>query len=83
LGYTSENTDVLSVYRDLNDIPNWALQDVAGATQKQLIVNYPQQNQLNPNQVATRADIAAFVYQALVNAGKAQAIDSPYLVSNP
>ena len=83
LGYTSENTNVLSVYQDLNEIPNWALQAVAGATEKQLIVNYPQQNQLNPNQVATRADIAAFVYQALVNAGKVQAIDSPYLVSNP
>ncbi|EAW33404.1 DUF1565 domain-containing protein [Lyngbya sp. PCC 8106] len=83
LGYTSENTNLLSIYQDFNQIPNWALQAVAGATQKQLIVNYPQQNQLNPNQVATRADIAAFVYQALVNAGKAQAIDSPYLVSNP
>ncbi|WP_413161300.1 DUF1565 domain-containing protein [Capilliphycus salinus ALCB114379] len=83
LGYTSDNTNVLSVYQDLNQIPNWALQAVAGATENQLIVNYPQQNQLNPNQVATRADIAAFVYQALVNKGKAQAIDSPYLVSNP
>lgn len=83
LGYTSENTNVLSVYQDLNEIPNWALQAVAGATQQQLIVNYPQQNQLNPNQVATRGDISAFVYQALVNAGKLEAIDSPYLVSNP
>jgi len=30
--------------------------------------------QLNPNREATRAEVAAFVYQALVNAGRAQAI---------
>lgn len=80
LGYTSPDTSILSVYQDVNQIPNWALEALAGATENKLVVNYPSQAQLNPNQPATRADIAAFVYQALVNAGKAEAIDSPYLV---
>jgi hypothetical protein len=50
-----------------------------GLQKKTLVVNYPQQSQLNPNQTATRADIAAFIYQALVNAGKFEAINSPYV----
>ncbi|MGL5081200.1 MAG: DUF1565 domain-containing protein [Microcoleaceae cyanobacterium] len=83
LGYASENTKILSVYQDANAVPNWALKPLAGATEKQLVVNYPQQNRLNPNQPATRADVAAFVYQALVNSGQAQAITSPYLVQSP
>ncbi len=83
LGYSSDNTALLSVYQDADQIPNWALQAIAGATEQTLVVNYPQQNQLNPNQFATRADLAAFIYQALVKAGKFEVINSPYLVSIP
>jgi parallel beta-helix repeat protein len=71
---------VLSLYKDAAQVPNYAIAPLAAATKQQLVVNFPQQNQLNPNQVATRADIAAFVYQALVSAGKAEAIASPYIV---
>ncbi|MCL1465310.1 DUF1565 domain-containing protein [Argonema galeatum] len=74
------NTNVLSFFKDADQIPNYAAPAVAAATQQKLVVNYPQQNFLNPNQVATRADVAAFVYQALVNAGRAQAIPSPYII---
>jgi hypothetical protein len=42
---------------------------VAAATLNQLVVNYPNTALLNPNQVATRADVAAFIYQALVKEG--------------
>lgn len=83
LGYNTDNTDLLSIYQDAEQIPNWALPAIAGATEKTIVVNYPQQNQLNPNQTATRGDIAAFIYQALVNAGKFEPINSPYLVSVP
>lgn len=74
------DTSVLSFYKDAAQIPNYAASAVAAATKQKLVVNYPQQNQLNPNQVATRADVAAFIYQALVNSGQAEAIPSPYLV---
>ncbi|HEY9872573.1 MAG TPA: DUF1565 domain-containing protein [Candidatus Obscuribacterales bacterium] len=79
----SDNTSVLSVYTDASAIPNYARTAVAGATTKQLVLNYPMPNQLNPNRNATRAEVAAFVYQALVNAGRADAIPSNYLVKNP
>jgi hypothetical protein len=45
-----------------------------------LVVNYPNVQYLNPNQPATRAEVAAFIYQSLVQSGQAQAIASPYIV---
>jgi len=83
LSLSSDNANALSVYKDASQIPNYASGPVAAATQRQLVVNYPTPSQLNPNRVATRADVAAFVYQALVNAGRAKAIPSPYLVRLP
>ena len=83
LSLRSDNPSALSVFTDASQIPNYATDPVAAATQRQLVVNYPTPNQLNPNREATRAEVAAFVYQALVNAGLAQAIQSPYVVKLP
>lgn len=79
----SNDISVLSTYNDANQIPNYARTAVAGATTKGLVVNYPTISQLTPNRDATRSEVAAFVYQALVNAGSAQAIPSPYIVKLP
>ncbi len=73
----------LNKYQDATEIPNWATGAIAAATQENLVVNYPTTNQLNPNTQATRADVAAFVYQALVQAGQAEPIESEYLVTFP
>ncbi|WP_414564739.1 MULTISPECIES: DUF1565 domain-containing protein [unclassified Anabaena] len=81
LGLTASNQNAISVYTDAAQIPNYAIGPVAAATTRQLVINYPTARQLNPNRPATRAEIAAFVYQALVNAGRAQPIPSPYLVT--
>ncbi|MEL6461263.1 MAG: DUF1565 domain-containing protein [Cyanobacteria bacterium J06641_2] len=81
LGLTTNNPGIVSVYSDAAQIPNWAQNSVAAATARQLVVNYPTATQLNPSRQATRAEVAAFVYQALVNAGQAQAIPSPYVVT--
>ncbi|WP_199247398.1 DUF1565 domain-containing protein [[Phormidium] sp. ETS-05] len=83
LGLRSDDTTILSRYQDAAQIPDYALTAIAGATRNQLVVNYPQLDALNPNRTATRAEVAAFVYQALVNAGKAEPITSPYLVAMP
>ena len=83
LGFSAGNSAALSVYQDATQIPAYATGPVAAATQRQLVVNYPTPSQLNPNREATRAEVAAFVYQALVNAGRAPAIPSAYLVSSP
>ncbi|MBK1988870.1 DUF1565 domain-containing protein [Sphaerospermopsis aphanizomenoides BCCUSP55] len=81
LSFTANSNNVLSFYTDAAQIPNYAMGSVAAATVRQLVVNYPSVKLLDPNREATRADIAAFVYQALVNIGRAQPIPSPYLVT--
>ncbi|XHX76690.1 MAG: DUF1565 domain-containing protein [Stenomitos frigidus ULC029] len=83
LSFTAGSTSVLSKYQDGAQIPSWATTAVAAATQRKIVVNYPSLVQLNPNRRATRAEVAAFVYQAMVNAGKADAIASPYIVLAP
>jgi parallel beta-helix repeat protein len=81
LGLTAPNQDVLGFYTDAAQIPNYAAGPVAAATLRKLVINYPSVKQLDPNREATRAEIAAFVYQALVNSGRNPAISSPYLVT--
>jgi parallel beta-helix repeat protein len=81
LGLTANTQTVISFYTDAGQIPNYALGPVAAATSRQLVINYPTVKELAPKRQATRAEIAAFVYQALVNAGRVQPIASPYLVT--
>jgi hypothetical protein len=84
LNYAPSNTAVLQVYNDASAIPSYAVNSIAAATEKQMVVNYPSVQFLNPNQTATRADVAAFIDQALVSQGQVAAVTSPYIVgSNP
>ncbi|WP_416336308.1 DUF1565 domain-containing protein [Calothrix sp. UHCC 0171] len=83
LGITTPNAGVLSFYSDASRIPEYAITSVAGATTRGLVVNYPNVKQLNPTREATRAEVAAFIYQALVSSGSAPAIQSPYVVRTP
>ncbi|OIP75051.1 MAG: S-layer protein [Oscillatoriales cyanobacterium CG2_30_44_21] len=71
---------ILQSYSDSGSIPNYARNSVAAATENRMVVNYPNVQFLNPNQTATRAEVAAFIYQALVRSGQANAISSPYIV---
>ncbi len=85
LGYTAGgNVDsTLNFYSDASDIPNYARTGIAAATSKAMVVNYPTVTQLNPNRSMTRAEAAAFIYQALNSSGKAPAIASSYIVGAP
>ncbi|MEW6492349.1 MAG: S-layer homology domain-containing protein [Cyanobacteriota bacterium] len=56
-------------YQDAAQIPEFARPKVAAATLNEMVVNYPNIASLNPNQIATRADVAAFIYQSLVKQG--------------
>ncbi len=79
--FPSQTPDVLlQTYLDSSAIPNYARSSVAAATEKRIVVNYPDLEYLNPNQVATRADVAAFIYQAMVSNGSLTAIASPFIV---
>ncbi len=82
LNYTSSNStaNTLQLYNDAVAIPSWAQNSVAAATEQGIVVNYPNVNTLNPNRQATRADVAAFIYQALADAGQVGKITSPYIV---
>lgn len=78
----TQTTDILKVFRDAAEIPTYAVNGVAAATEKSVIVNYPNVSYLNPNEVATRGDVAAFIYQALVNQGDLQPLASSLAASN-
>jgi hypothetical protein len=67
---------ILSMYRDANEIPAGTQNGIAAATEKGLVVNYPKVTYLNPTDEATRAEVAATVYQALVSQGKLPALTS-------
>jgi uncharacterized surface protein with fasciclin (FAS1) repeats len=55
---------------------------VAAATQANMVVNYPEVKQLNPQQSLTRAEAAALLYQALVRQGQLQPLATNVAASN-
>ncbi|AFY48532.1 secreted/surface protein with fasciclin-like repeats [Nostoc sp. PCC 7524] len=74
---TDSATGVVNTYfTDASAIPNYAVNDVAAATQANVVVNYPNVRQLNPLEPLTRAEAAAILYQALVKQGQAQPLAS-------
>ncbi|GAX41225.1 hypothetical protein NIES4075_21940 [Tolypothrix sp. NIES-4075] len=75
-------SDALLCYSDRNTILDYARTVVATATQQKIVVNYPNPKQIEPSRFATRAEVAAMVYQALVAIKKYPPIESPYIVSN-
>ncbi|MEH2055357.1 MAG: fasciclin domain-containing protein [Nostoc sp.] len=77
LGLSGGDASTLSsFYNDASAIPNYAVNSVAAATLGNIVVNYPDVKQLNPQQSLTRAEAAALLYQALVKQGKLQPIAS-------
>jgi len=82
LNYSTSNVaSSLQLYNDASSISNYARNSIAAATEKSIVVNYPTVSSLNPTRNATRAEVAAFIYQALVSAGQVAAINSPYIVA--
>jgi len=77
----SDPDGVLSVYKDTEKIPDWAKEKVAAATAAGLVVSHPDVKNLNPNQPATRAEVAAIFYQALAKLGQVEQVSSEYIVS--
>lgn len=83
LGLTGGILSDLNVYDDGAVIPDYGKDEVATATRNGLVVNYPNLKKLNPTRDATRAEVAAILYQALVDAKRMPPITSPYIVSAP
>ncbi|BAY20979.1 S-layer domain-containing protein [Calothrix sp. NIES-2100] len=74
---------VLKIYKDAKDIPQYATDKIASATINGLVVNYPNLEVFEPNKEATRAEVAAMVYQALVKMGRLEPIPSKNIVRLP
>lgn len=81
LNYKATNGQIIDYYSDSSQISNYARGAIAAATENNLVVNYPNLKNLSPTSNATRASVAAFIYQALAKSGRLQAINSPYIVA--
>jgi parallel beta-helix repeat protein len=81
LGFTGGTAGVLAIYSDRAQIPDYAIDRVAAATQRRIVVNHPNVAQLRPSQDITRAEVTTLVYQALVANNQAPALSSAYIVN--
>jgi len=70
----------LQVYTDRRKVPKWAVDKVAAATEAGIVVNHPKRTLLQPNRTATRAEVAAMIYQAMAKKGQVPAKASEYVV---
>ncbi|RCJ28887.1 hypothetical protein A6770_00320 [Nostoc minutum NIES-26] len=65
-------------FTDASSIPAYAESGIAAATEKRLVVNYPDVKYLKPNQSASRAEVSAFLCQALAG-GKTSSVPQQYI----
>lgn len=68
-------------YGDVSDIPDWAIDQIAAATNAGLVVNYNDLQSLKPKRPATRAEASAMLYQALTSVGEAPEVESEYIIA--
>lgn len=74
------NATLATYYEDASAIPSYAETGIAAATEKRLVVNYPNVQYLNPNQLASRAEVSAFLCQSLTQTGQiSSVISSQYI----
>ena len=71
---TQPVASTLGIFADASAIPGYAQTGIAAATERRLVVNHPVVSQLNPNQLASRAEVAAFLCQALTANGQLTAV---------
>lgn len=72
---TTESQRQLQRYQDWEAVPTWARQSVGAAMQAGIVGPSPEaQNLLRPQDPATRAEVAALVYAALVYLGEVGAL---------
>lgn len=69
------------MFDDAGQIPSYARDAIAAATEKRLIVNYPNLRRLDSDRPATRADVSAFLCQALM--GRSSPLPSEYVALAP
>lgn len=80
LALGSGRSESLLAYGDRAQIPSYAIEPIAAATERQLIVSYPDPTRLRPLVPITRAETTALVHQALVAADRTPRIQSPFIL---
>ena len=81
LQFVGGNPNSLSVYVDRAQIPCFATDEIATATEGKIAVNYPAGEKLSPARDITRGEISALIYQTLVATNRVEPINSLYIVS--
>lgn len=76
----ADPTPALQALDNRDQIPDWARPAVAAAAQSNVVVSYPDVKQFQPNQPATRAEVAAMLYQALRTKGNLPPVQSVYIL---
>jgi hypothetical protein len=77
----SGTLDLNGVFGDATAVPSYGQNALIAGTQRCVAVSFDYDSgklpggNFNPNQIATRADVAAFVHQVLVASGKLTALD--------
>lgn len=77
---SAKASKTLQIYTDRTKVPKWAVDKVAAATEAGIVVNHPKPTLLQPNRTATRAEVAAMIYQAMAKKGQVPAKASEYVV---
>ena len=77
---SAKASKTLQIYTDRTKVPKWAVDKVAAATEAGIVVNHPKRTLLQPNRTATRAEVAAMIYQAMAKKGQVPAKASEYVV---
>ncbi|BAY41076.1 S-layer domain-containing protein [Nostoc sp. NIES-2111] len=78
--FTGSTESILIAYRDASTIRSDVRSAIAALTARGIVVNYPDIRTLNPNKVATRAEVSALIYKSLVSIGEVADIPSNYAV---
>lgn len=76
----SATTVLYTYFSDAKTIPLYAHNGVAAASERQLVVNYPNVKLLRPNKSAKRAEVASFLCQALGGSKRGSLVPPQYIV---
>ncbi|MEM9771198.1 MAG: S-layer homology domain-containing protein, partial [Cyanobacteria bacterium P01_D01_bin.73] len=77
---SSTNLDITALYGDVDTIPAYARAGVTTASDRLLVVNYPERDRLDPRRPITRGELAATLYQALLTQGQVSPLEHPNIV---
>lgn len=75
----SANETLNSSFDDASAVPDYARNSIAAATERRLVVNYPNVRSLSPNRLASRAEVASFLCQALAGPEQASLVPTQYV----